>query len=63
MSNDAQPERVIHHQDDHDESLDRDTPSRSGRGDETKEPDAAEAVDDVTPTNEPEEKASDGKKS
>ena len=63
MSNDAQPERAIHHQDDHDESRNRDTPSRSGRVDETNEPDEAEAVDSVTPNNEPEEDASDGEKS
>ena len=61
MSNDAQPERTTHNRDDHDESRDRDTPRRSGRVDETNEPDEAEAVDDVTPNNEPQEEASDGK--
>ena len=59
MSKDAQPERTKHHQAEHDESRKRDAPPGSGRTDATNEPVEAEAVDEVTPNNEPEEAASD----
>lgn len=59
MSKNDQPDRAIHHRDEHDESRKRGAPFGTGRTDETNEPVEAEAVDEVTPNNEPEEETSD----
>ena len=59
MSKKAQSERGKLHRDDHEETRNGGTSDGSGRSDDTNEPAEAEAVDDVTPTNEPDEEPSD----
>ena len=59
MSKNEQSDRAIHHRDEHDESRKRGTARGTGRTDETNELVEAEAVDEVTPNNEPKEEASD----
>ena len=54
MSKQAQRERGISHRDDREASDNGDTSGSAGRVEVTNEPVEAEAVDDVTPTKEPE---------
>ena len=59
MSKKTQPERGTSERDDHQAPDKGDTSGGAWRAVEANEPDEAEAVDDVTPTNEPEEEAGD----